>query len=524
MTFASDPVSSVITRPKITKEQQQQLFYSSDDYDKFDYHSIQAHQELKQEWERGVVSVADPSAEVLQPIAKITYANDLESVIGELPCHLAPSIICDHDTISDHDPHMPKAATDTCLAEFPVVASVDTFEDQQADLLATIAKGTKDTVKRNSLWRIILQLDSFTTLRLQSTVRGYLQQKRRTRMTACVVSIQSAARMFNSKHALQELRNAAASTKLQSAWRASVQFNTFIKVVANIQIVQSSVRVYIRRSLVVQCPFAPQKVFVQCGPSTSLPAPRTLDFVQCPFAPHKVIQCGPLKPLIHLSAPIAFDFHDDPMDVGELDTDHDGGISSDSVDESEEKVEKGQFSEIISPTDEGGSTEQNELDTDQDGVSSSDSVDESGEEVENEEFEKPDKPRQRTGGGWISKFTIEFAEHVAETKNPHIPRRNHRLSTRATTIKSLQNAGKLDANHVKALDALGFIWDQHAYAWDLHYTLAKKYHEGKKLKPEEIKQTKNWIQKQQRNDRKKTAEQIKRLEKIGVKFYKPKTY
>jgi hypothetical protein len=35
--FASDPVSAVITRPKITKEQQQQLFYSSDDYETFEF-------------------------------------------------------------------------------------------------------------------------------------------------------------------------------------------------------------------------------------------------------------------------------------------------------------------------------------------------------------------------------------------------------------------------------------------------------------------------------------------------------
>ena len=54
--FASDPVSSVITRPKITKEQQQQLFYSSYDYDEFDYHSIQAHQELKREWEKDLAA------------------------------------------------------------------------------------------------------------------------------------------------------------------------------------------------------------------------------------------------------------------------------------------------------------------------------------------------------------------------------------------------------------------------------------------------------------------------------------
>jgi len=150
--------------------------------------------------------VADPSAETLHPIAEIAYNNDLEPVTGELLRPLAPSII------SDHDPPMPKAATDTPLTEFLRVASVDTFEDQRADLLFTIAKGTKDTVKINSMWRIILELDSLTTLRLQSIVRGYLQKKLRSRMTACILSIQSATRMFHPKHAFQELKNLAAST------------------------------------------------------------------------------------------------------------------------------------------------------------------------------------------------------------------------------------------------------------------------------------------------------------------------
>jgi hypothetical protein len=206
--FASDPVSAVTTRPKVTKKEQRDLFYSSLDYETFDLdnHSIQAHQELQREWESGAILVADPSAETLQPIAEITHVNDLESIPGELPCHLAPSII------SEHDSPMPKAATDTRLTEFLHVASVDTFEDQKAGLLITIAKNSKDRLKINSLWRIILQLDSSTTLRLQSTVRGYLRQKRRARMTACVVSIQSAARMSHSKYVLQGLKKMAVST------------------------------------------------------------------------------------------------------------------------------------------------------------------------------------------------------------------------------------------------------------------------------------------------------------------------
>ena len=151
---------------------------------------MQVHQELKREWERDIVLVADPSAETLHPIAEIAYVNDLEPVTGGLLCPLAPSII------SDDDPPMPKTETDMSVTEVLHVASVDPFEDQRGDLLLTFAKGTKDTIKINSMWRIILQLDSFTTLRLQSIVRGYLRQKRRSRMTACVVSIQSDARMF----------------------------------------------------------------------------------------------------------------------------------------------------------------------------------------------------------------------------------------------------------------------------------------------------------------------------------------
>ena len=283
VTFASDPVSAVNTRQKTTKKEQELLFYSSVDYERFEYDDVdclQAYQELQWEWE---------------------WERDITSL----------------------------------------------------------------------------------------------------------VSIQSAARMFYSKHTLQKLKKVTASTKLQSAWRASVQFNKFIKVVSGIQVIQSSIRVlcatrrrlvernenvaasklqgkwrsvlcvniilltrfeitrlqaYIRGSLVriqfaksksqacvavlqsslrrvtfaedvvsaifiipahnipvcievVQCPFAPQKAVVQCGRLTSLPAPRAIDFVQCPFAPRKVTQCRPLKPLILLSAPIAFDFHDDPMDI-----------------------------------------------------------------------------------------------------------------------------------------------------------------------------------------------------------------
>ena len=92
--FASDPVSAVTYRPKVTKKEKENLFYSSLDFDKFDFddHSIQAYQELKQEWDRGIVLVADPSAETREPIAGIAYNNDLESVTGRLQCCSAPTI------------------------------------------------------------------------------------------------------------------------------------------------------------------------------------------------------------------------------------------------------------------------------------------------------------------------------------------------------------------------------------------------------------------------------------------------
>lgn len=72
-------------------------------------------------------------------------------------------------------------------------------------------KENGSAVKIQSFWRTILQLDLFTIkcyeiARWQSIIRGYLQRKRRSRSIACVVSIQSAVRMFYSKHAVKNYR------------------------------------------------------------------------------------------------------------------------------------------------------------------------------------------------------------------------------------------------------------------------------------------------------------------------------
>ena len=203
MTFANDPVSSVRTHKKTTKEEQELLFCSPIDYERFEYYDcdcLQTYQELKWEWE---------------------WERDITSVMR----------------------------------------------------------------------------------------------------------IQSAACMFYSKHTLQKIKKRTASTKLQLAWCASFQFHKLLKVLSGIQVIQSSIRVLCERwrlveqmviqsSLqcvtfaedtvsaifyipahnipvcikVVQCSFPPQKTVVQCGPLTSLPAPRALDFHKCPFTPRKPAQ------------------------------------------------------------------------------------------------------------------------------------------------------------------------------------------------------------------------------------------
>ena len=66
-----------------------------------------------------------------------------------------------------------------------------------------------------------------------------------------VVKIQSAAHMFYSKHTIQKLKKVKASIKLQSAWHTSLQYDKFIRVVAGIQVIQSSVRVLCARQQLV---------------------------------------------------------------------------------------------------------------------------------------------------------------------------------------------------------------------------------------------------------------------------------
>ena len=146
--------------------------------------------------------------------------------------------------------------------------------------------------KLQGKWRSVLcvniiLLTRFEITRLQAYIRGSLVriQFAKSKSQACVAVLQSS------------LRRVTFAEDVVSA--------IFIIPAHNIPVCIE----------VVQCPFAPQKAVVQCGRLTSLPAPRAIDFVQCPFAPRKVTQCRPLKPLILLSAPIAFDFHDDPMDI-----------------------------------------------------------------------------------------------------------------------------------------------------------------------------------------------------------------
>ena len=61
VTFTSDPVSAVHTHQKTTEQEQELLFYSSVDYDRFydDVDCLQAYQELKWEWEweRDITSI-----------------------------------------------------------------------------------------------------------------------------------------------------------------------------------------------------------------------------------------------------------------------------------------------------------------------------------------------------------------------------------------------------------------------------------------------------------------------------------
>ena len=57
--------------------------------------------------------------------------------------------------------------------------------------------------------------------------------------------------MFYSKHTIPKLKKVKASIKLQSAWRTSLQYDKFIRVVAGIQVIQSSVRVLCARQRLV---------------------------------------------------------------------------------------------------------------------------------------------------------------------------------------------------------------------------------------------------------------------------------
>jgi uncharacterized protein YrrD len=125
---------------------------------------------------------------------------------------------------------------------------------------------------------------------------------------------------------------------------------------------------------------------------------------------------------------------------------------------------------------------------------------------------------------WEDRFS-ELVAYKKKHGNCLVPSswKNEQLARWVNTQKAVKRKGKLSADKIKRLDALGFVWDPLEQAWEDRFSelVAYKQKHGDCLVPSSVKheQLYRWVSKQRQKRGMLDADKIKRLDALGFVWH-----